>query len=94
MWVRSTFAATPRSSTPVALGGAPCRGGRGRAVRWSPADHVLRVDCGELIGFGFPLSDVDGGKLTAANALFTGWVTADGATFHFENSTKNQAAPG
>jgi hypothetical protein len=48
------------------------------------------VDCGELVGFGHPLADVAGGKLTKETAVYTGWVTPDGTTFHFENAAKDK----
>lgn len=41
-----------------------------------PRDAVLRVDCGELVGFGHPLADVAGGKLTKETAVYTGWARA------------------
>ncbi len=51
--------------------------------------NELVIDCSELVGFQYPLTDIAGGKLTNDNCMFTGSVQSDGQTFRFTNSTND-----
>ncbi len=51
--------------------------------------NELVIDCSELIGFKYPLTDITNGKLTSENCMFTGSVQSDGTTFRFTNSTND-----